>query len=183
MIYQTVTLDVSDLELIGVMVMSTETEQDKKFEAMQKSMDLMAEELSVLREKELIKKEKKLAFKGEDYVMTERHLFAKLPMLAVKHPYAHYALMFLIHKMSKTNAVFISQKGLAQLMGCSLSTSKRSIKFLTEHNYIKIGKVGVQNFYQLNANIVWRSSRAMKQKVESLKRRSSLLKTSKIQII
>jgi len=101
----------------------------------------------------------------EDFVMVQRKEFKKLAVMARKHANSHYALMYMASRMSKTNSLMISQKGLAIVLGTSLSTSQRAVKYLVDNRWLKVVKVATQNAYVLNANVFWRNSIGAKQKV------------------
>jgi hypothetical protein len=100
-----------------------------------------------------------------DYVQISRKKLHPLATMARSHATAHFCLMYFASKMSKTNSLIISQKGLSTVMGVSLSSTQRAVKYLVENRWVKVIKVATQNAYVLNANVFWRNSLGAKQKI------------------
>lgn len=67
-------------------------------------------------------------------------------------------LHLLASRVGDNNAIVISQKNLARLMGCSTDTVKRALSVLVAGNWLEvrqIGERGTVNAYVLNDRVVW----------------------------
>lgn len=96
------------------------------------------------------------------WVQTDLAAHEKWAKLAVSNPRASALLHVLITQMGNGNAVVVSQKMLAKLADCSLSTLKRSLQTLREGNWVEvrqIGATGTANAYIINDRVVWYGSR------------------------
>lgn len=78
--------------------------------------------------------------------------------LAKQNSSAFKILMFMVSKMSKVNALMISNESLEKLTGSSNSTIKRAIRHLREEGWIDVVKSGSSNIYRINSNIFWHES-------------------------
>jgi uncharacterized protein YgbK (DUF1537 family) len=64
----------------------------------------------------------------------------------------------MVARMGNGNALVISQKTLAALMGCHERTIRRSVSELIEENWIQaiqIGQAGSVNAYVINSAVAW----------------------------
>jgi len=68
-------------------------------------------------------------------------------------------LVFLVENMNDTNAVVVSQKALAELMGCSTRSIRAYVKTLVEDKWIKVLKLGTANVYHVNRECFWQQAR------------------------
>ena len=77
-------------------------------------------------------------------------------------PTAASLLHTLVARMAERNALVISRKTLADLVGCCEATIKRAIKVLRDGNWIQViqvgGKGGV-NAYVVNSAVAWSQHR------------------------
>lgn len=92
------------------------------------------------------------------WVQTERAAHEAWAKLTIKSPRAAALMHHLIARMGHQNAVVVSQKTLAKLMGCSLSTLKRAVSDLVGDRWIqavKLGSAGTINAYVVNDQVAW----------------------------
>lgn len=92
------------------------------------------------------------------WVQTERKAHEAWARLAVKKPKAAALLHVLVANMGSRNAVVVSQKLLAKMMGCSIDTVKRAVSILKEERWIQcvnINGVGTVNAYVVNDRVAW----------------------------
>lgn len=92
------------------------------------------------------------------WVQTERAAHEAWARLTIKSPRAAALMHHLIARMGHQNAVVVSQKTLAKLMGCSLSTLKRAVSDLVGDRWIqavKLGSAGTINAYVVNDQVAW----------------------------
>jgi hypothetical protein len=96
------------------------------------------------------------------WVQTERAAHEAWAALLRESPRAAELLHLLVARVGEHNAVVISQKTLAGLMGRSIDTVARAIAVLRAGRWIEvrqIGDRGTVNAYVLNRNVVWNGPR------------------------
>ena len=96
------------------------------------------------------------------WVQTERKSHEAWARLTAKNPRASVLLHVLAARVGGHNAVVISQKNLAQLMGFHERTVRRAVTDLVNERWIEvrqIGDRGTVNAYVLNARVVWSGPR------------------------
>lgn len=86
--------------------------------------------------------------------LSQSHIF-HIRKLAQRAPAAHQLLMTMVENMNRTNSLVATQKVLASYSGYSVATIKTAIKYLAEHNWIELFKIGNIHGYRVNARIVW----------------------------
>lgn len=96
------------------------------------------------------------------WVQTERAAHETWAKLAIESPRASALMHLLVAKMGPQNAVVISQKLLAQLMGCHERTVRRAAAELAAGKWIQIVQVGAAgsvNAYVVNSAVAWGEKR------------------------
>jgi hypothetical protein len=93
------------------------------------------------------------------WLQFEKKAMKELEVLSVKSPAAMGTLMYMINRMSRSNALVVSQKAIAMALGLSLKSIGNSVKTLAEHNFIQIIKVGNTSVYVINSRVVWQGIR------------------------
>jgi DNA-binding MarR family transcriptional regulator len=97
------------------------------------------------------------------WVQTERRAHEEWANLIGTHPKAAQLLHLLVANMDKKSAVVVSQKVLAEMMGCSTDTVKRAISPLKKGNWVEVVKVGSArggvNAYLVNRRVAWADKR------------------------
>ena len=96
------------------------------------------------------------------WVQTEREAHEAWAKLLRKSPRAAELLHLLVARVGRHNAVVISQKTLAVLMGRHANTVKAAVRDLKEGRWIEvrqIGDTGTTNAYIINDRVVWQGKR------------------------
>lgn len=96
------------------------------------------------------------------WVQTERSAHEAWARLSVRSPRAAALLHVLVARMGQENAVVISQKILASLVGCTDRTIRTAVKELVDDNWIQVVKLGgglSTVAYVVNSNVGWTQRR------------------------
>jgi hypothetical protein len=96
------------------------------------------------------------------WVQTERKAHEDFAILIGKNPKAASIMHLLVARMGDHNAVVISQKTLAKLLGCTDRTVRTAMTELVAGNWIEvrqIGERGTVNAYIVNDRVAWTGSR------------------------
>jgi len=96
------------------------------------------------------------------WVQTERAAHEAWSSLMGQSPQAARLMHLLVARVGDHNAVVISQKALAELMGVTDRTVRTAVKILQAGNWLEvrqIGDRGTVNAYVLNDRIVWTGPR------------------------
>jgi len=97
-----------------------------------------------------------------NWVQTERSAHEAWANLITKSPSAARLMHILTARVGENNAVVISQKTLAKLLGCHVNTVANAIKILEAGNWVetrRIGDRGTVNAYVLNDRVAWTQPR------------------------
>ena len=92
------------------------------------------------------------------WVQTERAAHEAWARLITKQPRAGILLHHLVARMGPQNAVVVSQKTLAKLMGCSRQTVERAVAYLKEERWIQVVSLngpGTVAAYVVNSAVAW----------------------------
>jgi hypothetical protein len=92
------------------------------------------------------------------WVQTERAAHEAWAKLTIKSPRSAALMHHLIARMGHQNAVVVSQKTLAKLMGCHVNTVQRAVADLVADRWIqavKLGSAGTINAYVVNDQVAW----------------------------
>jgi len=92
-----------------------------------------------------------------DFVQVTRGYLSEMRKLQDKSPMALSVLLFLTERMTRQNAIVISQPTLAEILGCNPSSIYRAINLLRSENWVQVVKIGQTNGYLVNSKVVWRS--------------------------
>jgi DNA-binding transcriptional regulator YhcF (GntR family) len=97
------------------------------------------------------------------WVQTERKAHEAWAVLIGSRPKAAQLMHLLVANMDRRGAVVVSQKVLTEMMGCSLNTVKRSLKTLTDDNWLDVARIGSErggvNVYLINRRVAWADKR------------------------
>ncbi len=101
------------------------------------------------------------ARRGGHWVQTERATHELWARFTMKKPAAGAALHVLVAKIGQNNAVVISQKVLAELVGVTDRTIRTAIADLEAGNWIQVVRIGKgrEAAYVVNDRVVWGESR------------------------
>jgi DNA-binding transcriptional regulator YhcF (GntR family) len=103
-----------------------------------------------------VKKDKPASY---GWLQIEKKSAAALSKLAVKSPAAMATIMYMVNRMSRTNAMVISQNAIATELGLTREAINRAIKLLSEHNFIEIIKTAGTSVYVVNTRVAWQGKR------------------------
>ena len=111
----------------------------------------------------------KLGVKAEPkagaWVQTERSAHEAWAKLVASKPRAAQLLHILVARMGHQNAVVVSQKVLAEMMGCSTDTVQRAVKALKDQRWLQVVKIGrgKEVAYVVNDRVAWGAKRTTMQ--------------------
>lgn len=97
--------------------------------------------------------------KGMGWLQIEKKAAREMQQLAMKSPVAMGTLMYMVNNMSKSNALVVSQKAIADELGATREGVNRAIKLLNEHSFIQVIKVGSASVYVVNSKVAWQGNR------------------------
>lgn len=98
----------------------------------------------------------------QTFAQVDRKALAALSKLTVKQPTAGAALAAMVALMDRRNAVCISHKTLANLLGVHQTTIKKAVKVLKDGKWIQqiqLGRSGTVNAYVINSRVAWADKR------------------------
>ncbi|MDR8076718.1 replication/maintenance protein RepL [Burkholderia cenocepacia] len=114
-------------------------------ELLQQIVDVQTGE--ILTQKELAK--------NHNFVMLFRNGMDDFMKLCVKDGKAAAILVAMIKQMGENNSLIVSRETLAELLGFSVPTVDRKLKYLRDNNFFSISKSGNMNIYNINSNLAW----------------------------
>lgn len=91
-----------------------------------------------------------------DFTMVTRGYWADLRSLSKRMPAAFELLTLITERMSKSNALVISQATIGQILGYGRTTVHKAIRLLEDEKWLQVVKVGTANAYIVNSKVVWR---------------------------
>jgi len=92
-----------------------------------------------------------------DFVQITRGYLSDMRALADKSPVAVKVLLFLTERMTRQNAIVVSQNTLAEILKCSRVSVSRAVNLLRDQNWIQLVKIGSTNGYLVNSRVAWRT--------------------------
>ena len=93
------------------------------------------------------------------WLQFEKKAMKELQDLSMRSPPAMGTLMYLITRMSRSNALVVSQQAIASELKTSRQTVNGAIRFLVEHNFIQVIKAGGSSVYVVNSRVAWQGVR------------------------
>jgi len=96
------------------------------------------------------------------WVQVERAAMEGMGRLSMQHPRAAAVLQAMISHMGHQNAVVISQKTIAAMLGCSIDTVQRATAKLVADRWVQVVKLngpGTVNAYVVNDQVAWGEKR------------------------
>ena len=67
--------------------------------------------------------------------------------------------MYLVNHMSRSNALVVSQKAIAEGIGTTRETVNKALRYLAAHNFIQVLKAGGATVYVVNSRVAWQGER------------------------
>ena len=92
-----------------------------------------------------------------DFVKLYRRFIQQIADLGAENPTALRVLLFLVKHMDGTNAIGVPQKLISDMLHVSRQTVNVAVKYLEEHGWVQIFKLGKSNIYVINPDVVWTS--------------------------
>lgn len=93
------------------------------------------------------------------WLQFEKKALKELQVLAIKSPAAMGTLMYMVNRMSRSNALVVSQQAMADELGIKRESVNRAIKHLVEHNFVEVIKAGGASVYVVNSRVAWQGNR------------------------
>lgn len=94
---------------------------------------------------------------NQDFVMMYRRFIQQVADLGLEDTQALRVLLFLIRHMGVDNAIAVPMSLISDMLDLSRQTISTKIKYLSDNGWISIYKLGRQNVYCVNPDIVWTS--------------------------
>lgn len=95
------------------------------------------------------------AHDNRDFVMMYRRFISQIADLGVEDAQALRVLLFLIRHMDTKNALAVPMSLMSDMLGLTRQTVSSKIKFLASNGWISVYKLGRQNVYVVNPDVVW----------------------------
>jgi hypothetical protein len=93
------------------------------------------------------------------WLQIEKKTAGELQKLAIKSPVAMGTLMFMVNRMSRSNALVVSQAAIADELGVTRRSVNAAIGILEGHQFIETVKVGGAVVYRVNTRVAWQGIR------------------------
>lgn len=93
------------------------------------------------------------------WLQFEKKALKELQVLAIKSPAAMGTLMYMINRMSRSNALVVSQKAMADELDITRESVNRAVKHLVNHNFLQVIKAGGASVYVVNSRVAWQGVR------------------------
>jgi biotin operon repressor len=93
------------------------------------------------------------------WLQIEKKTAGELQKLAIKSPVAMGTLMFMVNRMSRSNALVVSQAAIAEELGVTRRSINTAIGVLENGNFIETVKVGGAVVYRVNTRVAWQGVR------------------------
>ncbi len=93
------------------------------------------------------------------WLQLEKKAAQELQKLIKASPVAAGTLMYMVNNMSRSNAIVVSQQAIADAVGAKRQTVNQAIRYLAEHNFIQVLKVGAASVYVVNSRVMWQGNR------------------------
>lgn len=93
------------------------------------------------------------------WLQFEKKAIGELQKLAMTSPASMGALMYLVNHMSRSNALVVSQKAIADGIGATRETVNKAIRYLVAHNFVQVIKAGGATVYVVNSRVAWQGER------------------------
>lgn len=93
------------------------------------------------------------------WLQFEKKAIGELQKLAMTSPAAMGTLMYLVNHMSRSNALVVSQKAIAEGVGTTRETVNKAMRYLADHNFVQILKAGGATVYVVNSRVAWQGER------------------------
>ena len=103
-----------------------------------------------------LEKEKPATF---GWLQFEKKALKELQEMAMKAPAAMGTLMYMVNRMSRSNALVVSQQAIANELKCSRVTVNGAVRYLVQHNFVQVIKAAGASVYVVNSRVAWQGIR------------------------
>lgn len=112
-----------------------------------------------VRQQELaeIEEAEKRAKNNYNFVQIEKRALRLVRELYDENATAGKLLFILAEKMNRQNALVCSYDTMSKITGLSRQTLYKAVKYLKDHRWIEVIKVGTANAYVINSRVFWQS--------------------------
>jgi long-subunit fatty acid transport protein len=93
------------------------------------------------------------------WLQLEKKSASELKRLAITSPIAMASLMYMVERMSRSNALVVGQRAIAQDLGKTERSISTALALLEKHNFIERIKVGTGCAYRVNTRVFWQGVR------------------------
>ena len=93
------------------------------------------------------------------WLQFEKKGLQELQKLAIRFPAAMGTLMYMVNRMSRSNALVVSQRAIAEDLGITRESVNRAVKHLVDHNFVQVIKAAGASVYVVNARVAWQGNR------------------------
>lgn len=93
------------------------------------------------------------------WLQFEKKALKELQNMAIRSPAAMGTLMYMVNRMSRSNALVVSQQAIADELNIKRESVNRAIKHLVEHNFVQVIKAGGASVYVVNSRVAWQGNR------------------------
>ena len=93
------------------------------------------------------------------WLQFEKKALKELQDLAMRSPASMGTLMYMVNRMSRSNALVVSQQGIANELGVARETVNKAIKYLVTHNFVQVVKAAGASIYVVNSRVAWQGER------------------------
>lgn len=151
---------------MAVLARKNDNENIVRWELTKEEADRIRRLLEMSEQREKEEKERAEVDNNPPFVQIYKGIGLKaLQWLISENNLASAILMFFMENMNNRNGVVCSQQLLVEEFGKSRQTIYKAIKFLDEHNFINIGKIGTANAYIINPEIAFQDKNSKKRYV------------------
>ncbi len=92
---------------------------------------------------------------NRDFVMLYRKFISQIADLGMRDATALKILLFLVKHMDNRNALAVNMSLISTMTGVTRQTVSLKLKYLHNNGWITICKIGHQNIYIVNPDVVW----------------------------
>lgn len=92
---------------------------------------------------------------NSNFVMLFRNEIPALRAVAIEDGKALAIFMLITEHMGTDNCLIVSRETMSEILGISIPTIDRKIKFLKDKNFISVMRTGSSSIYTVNANVAW----------------------------
>lgn len=112
-----------------------------------------------VRQKELAEQQEaeERAKKNFNFVQIEKRALRHVRELYEANATAGKLLFILAEKMNRQNALVCSYETMSKITGLGRTALYKAVKYLKEHNWIQVVKIGTANAYMVNSRVFWQS--------------------------